>query len=68
MFKDLALSRDTLSEFRKHASETPGVEKVGVMVLQQSVWPFAPRKGNADLPPSVCALSCSYLCILIIKP
>ncbi|KZP32792.1 hypothetical protein FIBSPDRAFT_882127 [Athelia psychrophila] len=67
MFKDLALSRDTLSEFRKHASETPGVEKVGVMVLQQSVWPFAPRKGNADLPPSMQDLLGAYTSFYISK-
>ncbi|KAF7969734.1 hypothetical protein HWV62_26086 [Athelia sp. TMB] len=53
MFKDLALSRDTLAEFHNQASGIPGVEKVGVMVLQQSFWPFAARKGNIYLPPSM---------------
>lgn len=53
MFKDLALSRDTMKEFRakKYADHPP--EALNVMVLQQSVWPFAARKTDVDLPSHV---------------
>lgn len=53
MFKDLALSRDTMKEFRGKKYEGHPSETLNVMVLQQSVWPFAVRKTDVDLPPAV---------------
>lgn len=56
MFNDLALSREILREFHSRISETSSGQKLSVMVLQRSVWPFAVRKIDVDLNPSVCAL------------
>lgn len=56
MFNDLALSREILSEFHDRVPETSSARKLSVMVLQQSVWPFAARKIDVDLHPFVCLL------------
>ena len=53
MFNDLALSREILREFHNRISETSSARKLSVMVLQRSVWPFAVRKRDVDLHPSV---------------
>jgi cullin-4 len=52
MFNDLALSREMMAEYHsKHSDDL--ARKLSVMVLQQSFWPFAPRKTTVDLPPAV---------------
>ncbi|KAF9229789.1 Cullin-domain-containing protein [Gyrodon lividus] len=51
MFNDLALSRDILREFHNRISETSSAQKLSVMVLQRSVWPFAARRNGVDLLP-----------------
>jgi len=48
MFKDIALSRDLLAEYRAQAS--PGSEKMSVMVLKYSTWPFGKYEGTIDFP------------------
>ncbi|OSX68038.1 hypothetical protein POSPLADRAFT_1064405 [Postia placenta MAD-698-R-SB12] len=56
MFNDLALSRDMMREFIQHRARLGDPEaslRLSVMVLQRSVWPFAARKHDADLPPSM---------------
>lgn len=53
MFTDLALSRDTMKEFLSEKGREHPSQKLSVMVLQQSVWPFSARKHDIDLPPSV---------------
>ena len=53
MFNDLALSRDTMMEFLSKEEANHPSQNLSVMVLQQSVWPFAARKKDVDLPPSV---------------
>ena len=59
MFNDLALSREVLREFHDRLEEASSARKLSVMVLQRSVWPFATRKKDVDLHPSVCLLSSS---------
>ncbi|KAG9310285.1 Cullin-4B [Chiua virens] len=49
MFNDLALSREILREFHNRIPETSSAQKLSVMVLQRSVWPFAARKKDVDL-------------------
>ncbi|KAI9566965.1 Cullin family-domain-containing protein [Boletus coccyginus] len=53
MFNDLALSREVLREFHNRIPETSSARKLSVMVLQRSVWPFAARKRDVDLHPSM---------------
>ncbi|KAF8845530.1 Cullin-domain-containing protein [Paxillus ammoniavirescens] len=60
MFNDLALSREILREFHNRISETSSAQKLSVMVLQRSVWPFATRKNDVDLPPSMQVDLASY--------
>ncbi|KAI0757463.1 Cullin-4B [Daedaleopsis nitida] len=53
MFKDLDVSRSLMEEFLKHAAQrgdASRVQKMNVMVLQRSNWPFAARKTDVDLP------------------
>ncbi|KAF5376863.1 hypothetical protein D9615_007286 [Tricholomella constricta] len=53
MFKDLALSRESMREYHsKLDSESPG-HKLTAMVLQRSAWPFTVRKASIDLPPNM---------------
>ncbi|KAG8894030.1 hypothetical protein FRC01_013194, partial [Tulasnella sp. 417] len=49
MFKDIALSRDLLAEYR--ASRRSGDEKFSAMVLKFSTWPFGKYEGTIGLPP-----------------
>lgn len=57
MFNDLALSRDTIREFHEHRQRLGNdheSQKLTVMVLQQSFWPFAAKTHITGLlPPSV---------------
>ena len=53
MFNDLALSRELLREYRDKITMESSPHQLSVMVLQQSVWPFAVRKTSCDLPPYV---------------
>lgn len=55
MFNDLALSRDSMREFYAHRARQgdTAAQKLNVMVLQRSFWPFTARKSEADLPPDV---------------
>ncbi|KAI0651243.1 Cullin-4B [Trametes meyenii] len=54
MFTDLALSRDLMQEFlkyrRRRGTDDSTVQKLTVMVLQWSNWPFFARKTDVDLP------------------
>lgn len=57
MFKDLALSRDLMKEFiekQERLGDASRIQKMNVMVLQRSSWPFAARKTDIDLPRWVC--------------
>ncbi|OJT08512.1 Cullin-4 [Trametes pubescens] len=53
MFTDLALSRDLMQDFleqQRKRGELGTVQKLNVMVLQRSNWPFSARKKDIDLP------------------
>ena len=56
MFNDLALSKDLMREYigqRMRLGYGEATQKLSVMVLQRSFWPFAARKQDALLPPAV---------------
>ena len=55
MFRDLALSRDTMVEYHERIGPKRAAEqKVTAIVLQQSFWPFSSRTGqDAVIPVSV---------------
>lgn len=54
MFKDLDLSRGLMKEYGQHRRRVEGddtpPQRLSVMVLQRSFWPFTARKTDADLP------------------
>ncbi|PSS22629.1 hypothetical protein PHLCEN_2v3056 [Hermanssonia centrifuga] len=53
MFKDLELSRGLMKEYTEHRErqgEESTQQKMSVMVLQRSFWPFSTRKEDADIP------------------
>ncbi|EMD41477.1 hypothetical protein CERSUDRAFT_110046 [Gelatoporia subvermispora B] len=53
MFTDLALSRDLMREYIDHRTrvgDPSSAQRLSVMVLQRSFWPFAARKHDVDLP------------------
>ncbi|RDB27309.1 Cullin-4 [Hypsizygus marmoreus] len=53
MFKDLALSRELMEDYHsKLDPDSPG-QKLSVMVLQRSAWPFTVQKASVDLPPNM---------------
>jgi cullin-4 len=60
MFNDLALSRELTREHHSKIEPDSSAQKLSVMVLQQSVWPFAARKTSVDLPLSVILLKCHF--------
>ncbi|KDQ49578.1 hypothetical protein JAAARDRAFT_42751 [Jaapia argillacea MUCL 33604] len=66
MFNDLALSEDLMGEYRELAEKSGDegrmekVKMLNVMVLQRSSWPFAARKADVDLPPSMQADLTAY--------
>ncbi|KIY45433.1 Cullin-domain-containing protein, partial [Fistulina hepatica ATCC 64428] len=54
MFKDLALSHDLLEDYRDRSDRGALGQKLSVMVLQNSVWPFSVQKeATIDLPPAM---------------
>lgn len=53
MFKDLALSRDSMSEYHSKLPENSPGCKMNALVLQRSAWPFSVPKNTVDLPPAV---------------
>jgi cullin-4 len=53
MFNDLALSRDIMREYHARIADDSRAQKLSVMVLQRSVWPFVTRKKDVELPPAV---------------
>jgi len=53
MFKDLALSRDSMSEYHSKLPDNNPGRKMNAMVLQRSAWPFSVQKHAVDLPPAV---------------
>ena len=59
MFKDLDLSRGLMREYLQHRDRLGhdvSSQKLSVMVLQRSFWPFTARKTDADLPAWVRSL------------
>ncbi|TFK82445.1 hypothetical protein K466DRAFT_500313, partial [Polyporus arcularius HHB13444] len=53
MFKDLTLSREIMKSFldgEEKRGDASRLQKMNVMVLQRSAWPFAARKNDIDLP------------------
>lgn len=53
MFKDLALSRESMRDYHSKLDvDSPG-RKLNVMVLQRSAWPFSKNEKKFDLPPDV---------------
>ncbi|KAH8999781.1 Cullin-4B [Lactarius akahatsu] len=53
MFRDLALSRDSMAEYHKRLGpERAAEQKLTTMVLQQSFWPFSSRAGNDAIIPN----------------
>ncbi|KAG1746967.1 Cullin family-domain-containing protein [Suillus lakei] len=50
MFNDLALSRDIMREYYARIRDDSSAQKLSVMVLQRSVWPFLARTKDVDLP------------------
>ncbi|KZT68852.1 Cullin-domain-containing protein [Daedalea quercina L-15889] len=56
MFNDLALSRDLMRDYNEQRAGLgygEVAQKLSVMVLQRSFWPFAARKHDVDLPPAM---------------
>ena len=59
MFTDLTLSRELMTGFlegEERRGDTSRLQKMNVMVLQRSAWPFAARKTDIDLPRWVCLI------------
>ncbi len=58
MFRDLALSRDSMAEYHKRLGPERAAEQMlTTIVLQQSFWPFSSRAAqDAIVPTSVCLL------------
>ncbi|KJA20855.1 hypothetical protein HYPSUDRAFT_203447 [Hypholoma sublateritium FD-334 SS-4] len=53
MFKDLALSRESITEYHsKLPDDSPG-NQLNAMVLKRSAWPFTAQKHTVDLPPNM---------------
>ena len=53
MFKDLTISREKMEQFhtlKAHRGDLGTLQKLNVMVLQRSAWPFAARNTDVDLP------------------
>ncbi|KNZ75711.1 Cullin-4B [Termitomyces sp. J132] len=50
MFKDLALSRESVKEYHSKLNVSNPGHKLSVMVLQRSAWPFTVQKTSVDLP------------------
>ena len=57
MFKDLALSRESMREYHSKLDENSPGQKLNGIVLQRSAWPFTVQKHTVDLPPNVRLIS-----------
>jgi cullin-4 len=53
MFTDLALSREGMGEYHEKSTMNSLGQKLSVMVLQRSVWPFGVLRKSLDLPLAV---------------
>ncbi|KAJ3517835.1 hypothetical protein NLJ89_g253 [Agrocybe chaxingu] len=53
MFKDLALSRESMRDYHSKLPEDSPGRKLNAMVLQRSAWPFSVQKHSVDLPPAM---------------
>ena len=53
MFKDLALSRESMREYHSKLDEDSPGQRLNAMVLQRSAWPFTVQKHSIGLPPNV---------------
>lgn len=53
MFKDLALSRESMREYHSRLDEDSPGQTLNAMVLKRSAWPFTAQEHNVDLPPNV---------------
>jgi hypothetical protein len=53
MFKDLALSKESMRDYHSKLDEDSPGKKLNAMVLQRSAWPFTVQKHGIDLPPNV---------------
>ncbi|KAF8168514.1 Cullin family-domain-containing protein [Crassisporium funariophilum] len=53
MFKDLALSRDSMRDYHARLPEDSPGHDLTAMVLQRSAWPFAAQQHVVDLPPNM---------------
>lgn len=60
MFKDLALSRESMREYHSKLDEDSPGQKLNGMVLQRSAWPFTVQKHGVDLPPNMQAQLTKY--------
>ncbi|KAF8879952.1 Cullin-4B [Infundibulicybe gibba] len=60
MFKDLALSRESMRDYHSRLGDNSPACKLHVMVLQRSAWPFAIQKMSLDLPPNMQADLTAY--------
>lgn len=67
MFNDLALSRDIMREYHTRIRRDSSAQKLSVMVLQRSVWPFPKRAKGVDLPSSMQADLDNYATFYKIK-
>ncbi|KXN92940.1 Cullin-4, partial [Leucoagaricus sp. SymC.cos] len=50
MFKDLALSKDNMSDYHSKLDDDHPGRKLNTMVLQRSAWPFSVNEKQVDLP------------------
>lgn len=53
MFKDLALSKESVGDYHSKMREDDPGRKLSAMVLQRSAWPFSKTDKTVDLPPNV---------------
>ena len=61
MFKDLSLSKEAMTEYHAKLPSTSFGQRLSVMVLQRSAWPFTVTKKSVDLPISVRFPSFAFL-------
>lgn len=52
MFKDIALSKDLMEEYRLSKGDKD--ERMTAMVLKFSTWPYSKSDGTINLPVEVC--------------
>ena len=61
MFKDLSLSKEAMTEYHAKLPSTSFGQRLSVMVLQRSAWPFTVTKKSVDLPINVRFPSFAFL-------